>query len=245
MLQRAAFLILLCCCCLKLNSTDQLWYARVADARDAKDALLRALFQKKGLAYPPQNLYLRVFKGESVLEVWASDNSTLPFTLVKSYPVCAMSGQLGPKRREGDEQVPEGFYHISSLNPFSAYHLSMEVSYPNASDRQLSTNSRLGGNIYIHGNCKSIGCIAITDPYIEEVYWLVAQARANGQVKIPVHLFPARMSDLKFNILQHLYRNKPTLLQFWSSLKQGYDYFQYYHRVPAVGIDQNGYYFLQ
>lgn len=215
---------------------------RVAAARNSKDALLRTLFTQKGVNYPPQQLYIRVFKSENILEVWAANKTSRVYTHIKDYPVCAMSGKLGPKRKEGDEQVPEGFYHIGNMNPYSAYHLSMLVTYPNASDRLLSKHSRLGGDIYIHGNCVSIGCIAITNPLIEELYWLTAQVRTHSQKKVPIHIFPARLSNLKYNLLCYLYSDMPELLRFWAGLKQGYDWFEQHKTPPVVDVNASGFY---
>ncbi len=231
-----------CLCCLSQNiiSNDQLWFPRVREAKDNKDALLHKLFNEKGISYPPAQMFIRIFKAEKVLEVWAADAPSDRYTHIKTYPICAMSGELGPKRKQGDEQVPEGFYNIGTLNPSSAYHLSMFVNYPNASDKQLSRHSSLGGDIYIHGDCKSIGCVAITNTQIEELYWLVAQVKTRS--KVPVHIFPMRLSDMKYNILCRLYRNEPELLRFWSNVKEGYDYFQQNLSPPKVQIANDGFY---
>jgi len=221
-------------------SNDQLWFPRVREAKERKDVLLKRLFSEKNITYPPSQLFLRIFKAENVLEVWALDKNSSDFTHIKTYPVCTMSGELGPKRKEGDEQVPEGFYQIGTLNPASAYHLSMYVNYPNTSDRKLSRYDRLGGDIYIHGECKSIGCVAINNSQIEELYWLVAQVKPKS--KIPVHIFPTRLSDMKFNILSRLYRNEPDLLRFWDNLKSGYDFFEKNQYPPKIHYSDDGYY---
>ena len=166
----------------------QLESDRVSNARDEKDAMLRQVFAEKGLSYPSNKLLIRVFKSESVLEVWAKH--TDQYVLVKSYEICAMSGALGPKRKRGDFQVPEGFYVVRDFLKYSSYHLSLKINYPNASDKILKTYSDAGGDICIHGACGSIGCVAITDDLIKEVYWLAVLARSNGQTDIPVHIFP-------------------------------------------------------
>jgi len=158
---------------------------RAARAADVKQLLAAA-----GLPSPIDTVYLRAFKHEKVVELWAGTRGA-PLVLVKSYPVCAASGGLGPKRREGDLQVPEGLYEVPEFNPGSNFHLSMKVSYPNASDRQRSDPRRPGGLIYLHGNCASIGCIAIEDGPIEEVYLIAHDAKTRP---IRFDIFPARLS---------------------------------------------------
>src|SRR5882672_8245743 len=164
---------------------------RVTTARTERAGDVKQLWEQAGLKAAPAEVYLRAFKKEKVLEVWGGPRGK-PLTLIKSYPFCAASGDLGPKRREGDLQVPEGFYEVAQFNPTSNFHLSLKVSYPNASDKVLSDADRPGGLIYLHGGCASIGCIAITDPAIEEVYLLAADAKVR-----PIHfdIFPSRASD--------------------------------------------------
>lgn len=159
---------------------------RKARADDVKKLLAEA-----GLPSPVDVVYLRSFKEEKVVELWAGKKGAA-LVLVKTYPVCAASGELGPKRKEGDLQVPEGLYEISEFNPGSNFHLSMKVSYPNASDRQRSDARRPGGLIYMHGNCASIGCIAIEDGPIEEVYLITQDSKVRP---IRMDIFPARMNS--------------------------------------------------
>jgi hypothetical protein len=134
-------------------------------------------FERAGVAYPPKHLAFLVFKQERRLSVWAR-GADQQWRFVRHYPVLAASGHAGPKLREGDYQVPEGVYRIEHLNPNSSYHLSMKVSYPNPFDRakaKLDGRTRLGGDIFIHGNRVSIGCVAVGDPAIEEMFTLVAE----------------------------------------------------------------------
>jgi murein L,D-transpeptidase YafK len=191
---------------------------RVALARDQRSEDVRGLWTRAGLQQPPVEIYLRGFKQERELEVWGGA-ARQPLTLIKTYPFCAASGVLGPKRRQGDLQVPEGFYQVSGFNPWSDWHLSMKVSYPNASDRVLSDHDDPGGLIYLHGGCASIGCIAITDRAIEEVYLLAADAKVR-----PIHIdiFPSRSCDESD----------------WSlKLKPGLTAFEKTRRPPRVEID--------
>ncbi len=224
------------------TTNSYLYYPRVRDAKENADPKLRATFESKGLNYPPRRMFMRVFKSENTLELWAINDKTGKYVWVKNYDVCAMSGILGPKRRQGDKQVPEGFYHISAFNPDSKYHLSMKVNYPNKADRALSPFDSLGGDIFIHGQCKSIGCISVKTDYIKEVFWLTTQVKNRGQRKIPVHILPTRLSNLKHNILKQVYRNDPDMLDFWANLKQGYDYFERQKIPPNVRISSKGKY---
>jgi murein L,D-transpeptidase YafK len=153
------------------------------------------------------------------------ENASGSYTLAKNYSICATSGILGPNRRFGDEQVPEGFYELDWFNPQSNLYLSLHVSYPNAADRVLGSKQNLGGGIFLHGNCVTIGCIPITDGGIKEVYWLAVLARAQGQQHIPIEIFPARLSREEL-----------------VNLKDGFDYFEKTHRPPAVSVDRGGRY---
>lgn len=139
-----------------------------------------------------QPVYLRIFKDEGVIELWMKRSER--FDLFEVYPICKNSGVLGPKLKEGDGQAPEGFYEVSKkqLNPNSKYHLAINMGYPNAFDK---SNGRTGGNLMIHGSCVSIGCYALTDNNIEEVYTLVEAALSNGQESVPIHAFPFRMTQ--------------------------------------------------
>lgn len=221
---------------------NQLAYARVHTAQLAADVVLRSEFANAGLTYPATNILLRAFKRERQLEVWVQrpDGS---YTLFHTYPICTLGGSdLGPKRRQGDEQVPEGFYHIVAFNPQSEYHLSLRVDYPNAVDRLRAGDRPLGGDIFLHGGCKSAGCLPLTDAVIDQVYWLAAQARAAGEREIPIHIFPARLTPKVFGQLRAAYGKDPSLLAFWANLKQGYDAFEGTHRLLGVGATPDGRY---
>jgi murein L,D-transpeptidase YafK len=139
-------------------------FPRLNDILRKKEDSLRRQFNERGLSWPAKYIYLRSFKYDSQLEVWVKNEKNDAFQLFKTYKVCAMAGTLGPKRMEGDYQVPEGFYYINEFNPRSVYHLSLGLNYPNASDRYLSDAIQPGGDIYIHGSCVTTGCIPIPDP---------------------------------------------------------------------------------
>jgi murein L,D-transpeptidase YafK len=221
---------------------EQLRHERVRDARVATRFQIKQLFHERGIRYPAAEVFVRVFKRERSLEVWVRPDAADQFALLKTYTICAWSGELGPKRRQGDNQVPEGFYYIDFFNPRSDFHLSLHVDYPNRRDRAVAAEgASLGGDIYIHGGCSSEGCLALTDDGIRELYWLSVEARAAGQRKIPLHIFPARLESHDLQVLQRTFAHRPDLGRFWQTLKPGYDYFEQNRRLPAIGVDDDEY----
>src|SRR6185312_9459157 len=132
---------------------------------------------KKGLSYPAKDIFLRIFKGQNEMELWARDNDTSEYRKVKTYRICALSGILGPKRTEGDRQVPEGYYFIEDFNPKSDFHLSLLLNYPNYSDMMIGDKKKPGGDIYIHGGCVTVGCMPMTDEGIQELYVICLNAK--------------------------------------------------------------------
>ena len=158
---------------------------RVADARRRRSAHLTALFASAGVSYPAREIYLRAFKWEGQLELWArSPNQGTSFRLVHTYPIQCASGRLGPKRREGDGQVPEGFYFVERFNPRSLFHLSLGLNYPNAADLLLTTDpAHPGSDVFIHGNAASAGCLAMGDTAAEEIYLAAWDARSPGRTR--------------------------------------------------------------
>jgi murein L,D-transpeptidase YafK len=221
---------------------------RVERARRSKLPTLKTDLQNSGLEYPPRGVLIRVFKRERVLELWVrardAGRNRGTFRLFRSYPVCAASGDLGPKRRSGDGQVPEGFYVVNRFNPSSSFHLSLGLNYPNAADRIVGVRGNLGGDIFIHGSCVSIGCVAITDDFIEEVYLLASAASARGQRQVPVHIFPARLDGQGMAWLRQTYAKQPLLLERWADLEPAFSYFEKHRLLPAVSIDAKGRYRL-
>jgi len=178
-------------------------------------------------------VFIRIFKEESLMEVWIKSDSVYHF--LKAYQICAYSGRLGPKRKEGDRQAPEGFYRVGrkSLNPHSKFHLSFNLGYPNAYDR---AHGRTGSYLMVHGNCVSVGCYAMTDAKIEEIYRLVEEALKNGQHRVQVHIYPFRMT--KENMARHSDKH---WYDFWVNLKEGYDYFEAEHLPPKIGLKDKKY----
>jgi len=225
---------------------DQMSSPIFRNAYEHKDDTLKKQFAEKGLAYPARYIYIRSFKYDSQLEVWVKNNPSDTFTLFKTYRICALSGTMGPKRREGDRQVPEGFYYINDFNPRSIYHMSLGLNYPNFSDRLHGDKETPGGGIYIHGSCVTVGCIPLTDPQIEEVYLLAAHAHDLGQDYIPVHIFPVRFNnEHSVNYLGSVSLSDDPSQRFWVNLKKAYDYFEHTHELPVVMFDPKGNYVLQ
>lgn len=187
-----------------------------------------ALMQQKGMTkHSP--ILLRAFKKEAELEIWKM-KSDGEYALLKTYPMCRWSGQLGPKRREGDRQVPEGFYAItpSQMNPNSNYYLSFNVGYPNAYDR---AHGGTGSLIMVHGACSSAGCFSMTDEQIAEIYAIAREAFGGGQAAIQMQSMPFRMTPE--NLAKH--RFDPNM-KFWRNLKEGSDHFEVAKREPKVAV---------
>ena len=176
-------------------------------------------------------VFLRAFKEERILELWVLHRDRGKYELFRTYPVAAASGMPGPKLAEGDGQVPEGFYHAGngSLKPDSAFHLAINIGYPNAYDR---AHKRTGSFIMIHGRAASIGCLAMTDPKIEEIYTLAAAALAKGQPYFRIHLFPFRMTDARLAT-----ETDHPWIDFWRNLKEGHDWFETHRVPPEAGVD--------
>ena len=207
--------------------SDSAFATSVAEkaAQRVKPALVTAL-KKEKLNYGSA-VFIRIFKSEKVLEVWVKQNDK--FALFHSYPICTFSGQLGPKLREGDGQSPEGFYRVGldQLNPYSSYHLAFNLGYPNAYDR---ANGRTGNYLMVHGNCVSIGCYAMGDENIEEIYTLMEAALRSGQKNINVHVFPFRFDSTKIDWQHSQWRT------FWNDLKIGFDVFNQTKKPPNVSV---------
>lgn len=220
-------------------------FTRPNESFKRKVDTLQKQFEAKKLEWPAKYIYIRSFKYDSQLEVWVRNDLKEPYKLFKTYKVCALAGTLGPKRMEGDYQVPEGFYYINEFNPNSSYYLSLGLNYPNVSDRILSDSMRPGSAIYIHGSCVTVGCIPITDQQIDELYVLAAHAKNQGQDFIPVHIFPIRYNVPKsVKYLENLTKDDPALKKFTDRLEDAFDYFDKYHQLPVILINEKGEYIV-
>jgi murein L,D-transpeptidase YafK len=222
---------------------NQLKHSRVKTAYDEKEAVVKRYFSDQKLSYAGFQLFIRGFKKEKQLEVWAKEKGKTNFRLLTTYEFCSTSGSLGPKRKEGDLQIPEGVYQLNHFNPLSNFYLSLGVSYPNSSDRILSDKNQPGGAIYIHGNCVTVGCIPITDEKIKELYVVAVEARNNGQENIPLHIFPSRLTEDELNQLKRFYPDAATI-RFWENLKQVFDDFESTKQLKSVKVNSKGEYYL-
>lgn len=220
-------------------------FPRPNEALERKEDTLQKQFEAKKLQWPAKYLYIRSFKYDSQLEVWVKNDIKDQFQLFKTYKVCALAGSLGPKRMQGDYQVPEGFYYINEFNPRSNYYLSLGINYPNASDKILSDSLKPGSEIYIHGSCVTVGCIPIRDEQIDELYILAAHAKDRGQDFIPVHIFPIRYNvEKSIKYLESLTKDDGELKKFTDRLEDAFDYFEKYKQLPVVMIGEKGEYII-
>jgi len=197
---------------------------------------LQLELDQKGLKYGAP-IFVRIFKDPGILEVWLESNDGT-FKLFKDYEICNFSGYLGPKLKTGDKQSPEGFYYVepNRLNPWSRFHLAFNLGYPNKYDRY---HGRTGSALMVHGDCVSIGCYAMTDSQMNEIYALTIAAFEGGQPFFRVHSLPFRLTD---KILSNHRSNR--WFSFWLNLKQGYDYFEKNKRPPNVEV-LNGMYIFE
>ena len=209
------------------SDTEEYFTESIIKTRTLKEGLV-ALSAKVG-----DPVFIRIFKDESLLEVWIHTGTV--YEHLKDYTICAYSGHLGPKLKEGDKQAPEGFYKVEKyqLNPKSKFHLSFNLGYPNAYDR---ARKRTGSFLMVHGNCVSIGCYAMTDEKIEEIYALVESALDNGQKQVQVHAYPFMMTDENMAFYEG-----NEWYDFWANLKEGYDYFETEKLPPHIKVKNRRY----
>lgn len=227
-----------------LNAQDsflnyQLSFERVNAAFQQKNAVLKKEFEERNLTYPPQNILFVSYKAEGELQVWVKENGQTEYEIFKVYDVCKKSGDFGPKYKQGDKQVPEGIYSINVFNPKSDYLLSLGINYPNAADRKRSDALDLGGDIYIHGSCMTVGCLPMTDDLMKEIYILGILAKNSGQENIPIHLYPFKFNKLTEYIF---YKEYPEHIVFWENLKSEYYFFKENNRIRHFEIDAFGNY---
>ncbi len=204
------------------------------------------ILKDKNLSTQSLDLLMVAYKQEAVLELWGRNANDQPYQLLKSYPFCTNSGQLGPKRCEGDRQIPEGFYQISAFNPKSRFHLSLRVNYPNEADLKQACPNRPGSDIMVHGGCSSIGCIAITDDLIKEVYLLALHAHQQKS-KLNLYIFPSRFDESFMQNQSKLadslstdWMSRESLIAFWHTLKIAKDQFEQKHFPILYHINSKG-----
>ncbi|MFT4176800.1 MAG: murein L,D-transpeptidase family protein [Luteolibacter sp.] len=207
---------------------------RVKRAEERVKPGLERDLEAKGLRFGDP-VFLRAFKEEAELELWMLHGETKTYRHFRTYKIAAQSGTLGPKLKEGDGQVPEGFYYVPrrAMKPDSRYHLAFNIGYPNEYDR---AHGRTGSFIMVHGNQVSIGCLAMTDEKIEEIYTLCDAALKKGQPFFRIHLFPFRMTTERM-----ARETENPWKAFWDELKTGYDAFEKTHLPPEVSVEKGRY----
>jgi murein L,D-transpeptidase YafK len=222
----AGILALVLSACQSLESKDQ----------KPLSAEMKTLLQRKGVKTGGQ-MYVRIFKQESEMEIWLEKTSGT-FTRVKTYNICNWSGDIGPKTAQGDRQAPEGFYVVTprQMNPNSKYHLSFNMGYPNAYDK---AHNYTGAHLMVHGGCLSMGCYAITDEAVQELYALARESFVGGQRKFLVHAFPFHMTKANLR-----FRKNNKWYGFWQNLKEGHDLFLRTGKPPIVGTKNGRYVFF-
>ncbi len=218
----------------------QLKFDRVQEAYTQKIELIRTNLQAHQVQENQLNIILVALKEERELRIFGKNQNESSYRLLKTYPICASVGVVGPKRQQGDMQVPEGFYYIDRFNPLSNFHLSLGVNYPNQADRRKSKAKNLGGDIFIHGSCLTAGCLPMTDELIKEIYLYAVLARNNGQTQIPVYMFPFAMTQENLQKHQSDLSSNPSLKAFWQNIQQGYQAFEANHQVLSVSINSKG-----
>jgi murein L,D-transpeptidase YafK len=228
------------------------WYRSVDDARMAMRRLNQKIHYGLGYQLPGtpdlaklderlkdqglkrgDPIFIRIFKSELTLELWMKKGDR--FELFASYPICYWSGRLGPKVKTGDRQAPEGFYTVSKgqLNPNSHWHRAFNLGFPNLYDQ---THGRTGSYLMVHGGCSSIGCYAMTNGVVGELWELLTAAMSVGQERFAVHVFPFRLTDARLAAYE-----KSQWAEFWREMKPGYDLFEANHIPPQISVCQGKY----
>lgn len=225
--------------------TAQKKHTRVQVAINEKAQLVSKTLNDNGIELGELNILVAAYKYENEVDIFAKKKSDASYTKISTYDVCKKSGALGPKRMRGDYQVPEGFYFIDRFNPESNFYLSLGINYPNISDKRKSNAKNLGGDIFIHGACVTIGCLPMTDNKMKEIYLYAINAKNNGQEEIPFYIFPYRMTDQNFNKFKKEYAANNTLVNFWTNLKQGYDTFDKEKKELTFSVNQTGDYIFE
>ncbi len=225
--------------------SDQKRYERVRTAIKEKLSVVADILKEYQLSPENLNILIVAYKNDDELDIYAKSKYQTDYKKIKTYRICSRSGQLGPKRKQGDGQVPEGFYHINRFNPFSNFYLSLGINYPNLSDKRKSKFPNLGGDIFIHGSCVTIGCLPVTDDFIKEIYLFAVYSKNNGQSDIPVYIFPFKMTEENMNTFKEKNKDNPVLTSFWANLKEGYDLFIREKKELKISVNENGDYVFQ
>lgn len=219
---------------------QQLKNKRVKQAYSEKWQGLQTALKAKKIDATNIDVYIRVFKHEGELELWVKNKTDQKYTLYKKLDICAASGDLGPKRKEGDGQVPEGIYDVPFFNPNSNYYLALKVGYPNKSDRILAKGPT-GGDIMIHGNCVTIGCIPLQDDPVKEVYMLCVEAK-NKNNDLRVEIYPCRFTENNNKLLS---KYSDEIRTFWKGILPAYTFFELNNKPVEYTINKTGNYLFK
>jgi murein L,D-transpeptidase YafK len=203
----------------------------------AKDSF----FQKSP---PVRTIYIRVFKKEMRLELWQKHENEQHFRLFRKYEICGKSGNLGPKRKEGDLQIPEGFYLITAVDPHNRFYKGLRLNYPNESDQILADTQNPGSDIFIHGSCLSTGCIAMSNEVMDELYALVEAVMLEGQITVPVHIFPNDFSQTSLDKLSEQKVKYKDHLQMWKIFEEAQQHFEEWRSLPWIKVNEKGNYYI-
>lgn len=218
----------------------QMKNTRVREAYASKEKSVVKTLAAHGISRDSLRICFRAYKREKKVELWARNQRDTAFLMLKEFTICDLSGDVGPKRRSRDLQVPEGFYHLDGMNPYSKYYLSMKINYPNGSDSIRGARRHLGGQIFIHGACISSGCLAMTNDRIMELYLYCTEAYNSGQEEIGITIFPAKMDDATYTELIRDYRYYKDCISLWADLKKSWDLFEKYKVPPAIRFLPDG-----
>ncbi|RYZ92615.1 MAG: hypothetical protein EOP47_30145 [Sphingobacteriaceae bacterium] len=216
--------------------------SRVRAAYIEKENLLAKRLKPFNITLDAINILITAYKSEQQLTIYIKKPFELTYTKFASYDICSSSGILGPKRKAGDSQVPEGFYYIDRFNPSSNYFLSLGLNYPNKADKYRSGAANPGSDIFIHGKCVTVGCLPMTDEKIKEIYILAIQAHQSGQTQIPVYIFPFRFNSIIGQRTMENYSYDKYLQKFWGNLKSGHDKFSASQQELKVDVNGKGEY---
>jgi murein L,D-transpeptidase YafK len=230
MLKIVVFLLLLV---LQMGCHDM---ERADSAKHTNWPILSSTIRSIGLEIKPLYVYLRCFKKEELVQVWVSNDPYLDYKLIRNYSFCTSSGTLGPKRKEGDLQIPEGLYHVNRFNPFSQFHLSLGINYPNKADLVFANKADPGSDIFIHGECSSVGCIALGNKTIRELYTLAKESHDQGN-PIKVDIFPYKFTKQNFSISEENEHH-----ELWKQLQPFCVNFEHSYNLTPYTISDAGVY---
>lgn len=217
----------------------QLQYENVKTAYIDKENDMKKLVLKKGIKSFANHMLLRVFKAEEIIELYIKPPNATSYTLLKKYKICEKSGEFGPKTKLGDKQIPEGFYNIELFDHENEHLLGLGINYPNQADKNRGSQN---DEVFLWGGCKANGSIPVSDEGIKEIYVMAVEAKAAGQQKIPIQIFPAGLTSKNLDKLQNLYPGDSYLSQFWASLKVNFDYFNANKKELNYSATPNGVY---